>query len=40
MMYGLVEMFFGHNDVDSFAQDPGFSVPQYILSTFNRKNGV
>lgn len=31
---------FGHNDVDSFAQDPGFSVPQYILSTFNRKNGV
>ena len=30
----------GHNDVDAFAQDPGFSVPQYTLSTFNRKNGV
>ena len=31
---------FGHNDLDPLAQDPGFSVPQYILSTFNRTNGA
>ncbi len=29
---------FGHSDVDHNALDPGFSVPQYILANFNRRN--